>query len=116
MVIVNIGEVRAVAKLLRISDATVLKKLRDPYLLTLEELIRLSGLMKVDLYTVIGIIIQNASFMYANSGDTEKYFKFLTEKVDRVKDLKATAYYPWALLDVKYKEDSILKIFNKETI
>lgn len=118
LVLLNIGDQNVVSGILRIPPKKALRKLQNPYKFELNELITLSGMLRVDFYTVIGIIIKNMSFMHAHKQDVEKYFDYLKEKVERSGENGAIAniYYPWMLLDVSYKEDSVLKIFNKENI
>lgn len=116
----NIGDRRVVSNILSQSSAVVKSKLKNPFLFTIQDLLKLAGLLEIDFYTLVSIIIQNPSFMYAHKNDIAKYFEYLQKEIDKTQlkeGVQVTNKYScWALLDVHYKEDSILKIFDKTTV
>lgn len=117
---VNIGDASVLSNILSQNKAIVKKKLTNCLLFSLQDLLLLAGMLEIDLYTLISIIIQNPSFMYAHKQDIGKYFEYIQKEIE-VAELKESVtvsnkFSCWTLLDVNYKEDSILKIFNKEIV
>lgn len=117
---VNIGDANVIANILSQRKEVVNKKLTNCLLFSLQDLLLLSGMLEIDFYTLISIIIQNPSFMHAHKQDIGIYFEYIQKEIE-VSELKeavtvSNKFSCWTLLDVNYKEDSILKIFNKEIV
>lgn len=114
---VNVGSRENVAKIIGGTTQIVSRKIKNPYLFTLQDLLRLSGLLKIDFYTLTSIIIENPSFLYAHKKDIEKYYKHLEEEIVTERQSSARiSLSVWSLLDVSYKDDSCLKIFDQESL
>lgn len=110
LISINIGGTEELSRILMVDRVKVTKMLKNPTTMSLQHILRLCGLLNIDLYTAIGLIIENNSFIEARKNELSKYYGIIEEKAEKMKqnvisfDLENS---PYMLLDITKKEFSI---------